>query len=205
MAKERAKEQPRSPEGRESGGEERGVGRRERETRPGFASSNPFTLMRRFIDDMDRLFEGFAGPGAMGLLPRIDVGEGAEGREGMWVPPVEVMEREGQLVVRADMPGLSKDQIHVDVEEGQLVISGERRREHEERRGGLYRSERSYGTFYRAIPLPEGIDPAQAKAIFKDGVLEVTMPAPQRSSGRRIEIQEGTETASARKAETKSA
>jgi HSP20 family protein len=180
MAKEREKE-AREPQPREP----RAVAPRQAEMRV----PSPFTMMRRFFDDVDRLFEGFwSGSGPM---PRIELGPA--GREGIetWMPAVEAFEREGEFVVRADVPGLGKDQINVEVENGQLVISGERRQEHEERRGGFFRSERSYGTFCRAIPLPEGANPEQAKASFKDGVLEVTMPAARRPSGRRIQIQEG--------------
>ena len=81
----------------------------------------------------------------------------------------------------------------VEVTEDAVTIQGERRREHEEERGGVYRSERSYGSFYRAIPLPEGAMTDQAKATFKDGVLEIRMPAPpeQVTRGRRLEISEG--------------
>ena len=68
---------------------------------------------------------------------------------------------------------------------------GERKREHEEERDGVYRSERSYGSFYRVIPLPEGAITEQANANFRDGVLEITMPAPPASKGRRLEITEG--------------
>jgi len=203
MAKEREKEAREQPQSRETGSEPQAPVQRQRDVRT-VPSANPFTFMRRFIEDIDRLFEGFGvGPG---LRPRIDLGPASRERgETTWVPAVEVFEREGQLVVRADVPGLTKDQIKLEVEEGQLVISGERRQEHEERRGGFYRSERSYGSFYRAIPLPEGTNPEQAKASFKDGVLEVTMPTPKRPAGRRIEIHEGTEPKHTGKPEAKSA
>jgi HSP20 family protein len=108
-------------------------------------------------------------------------------------PPMEVFEREGHLVVRADLPGLTKDDVHVEVTDEALTIEGERRSEHEEQQGEFFRSERRYGTFRRQIPLPEGVNADQVTASFKDGVLEVSMPAPQRQMrGRRIEIQGGT-------------
>jgi len=107
-------------------------------------------------------------------------------------PPMEIFEREGHLVVRADLPGLTKDDVHVEVTDEALTIEGERRSEHEERQGGFFRSERRYGTFRRQIPLPEGVNADQVTASFKDGVLEVSMPAPQRQAhGRQIEIQSG--------------
>lgn len=95
-----------------------------------------------------------------------------------WAPDVEAFHRNNELVVRADLPGLTKSDIKVDVTENQITLQGERKREHEEEKGGVYRSERSYGSFYREIPLPEGAITEQAKANFKDGVLEITMPAP---------------------------
>jgi HSP20 family protein len=110
-----------------------------------------------------------------------------------WTPAIEVVHRDNELVVRADLPGLSKDEIKVDLTEDAITIQGERKREHKEEREGVYRSERSYGSFSRVIPLPEGTMTDQAKATFKDGVLEVTMPAPpeQVRRGRRLEISEG--------------
>jgi HSP20 family protein len=95
-------------------------------------------------------------------------------------------------VVRADLPGLSKDDVKVDVNEDRITIQGERKKQHEEEHEGVYRSERSYGSFYRQIPLPPGTMSDQAEAVFHDGVLEITMPAPPESArrGRRLEISE---------------
>ena len=89
-----------------------------------------------------------------------------------------MLQRNNELVIRADLPGLTKDDVKVDVTEDAVTIQGERKREHEEEKGGVYRSERSYGSFTRVIALPEGAITDQAKAIFKDGVLEVTTPTP---------------------------
>jgi HSP20 family protein len=90
---------------------------------------------------------------------------------------------------------MKKDDVSIDVTDNDITISGERRQEQESERGGIYRSERSYGSFRRTIPLPEGAIADQAKATFKDGVLEVRMPAPpeQVTRGRRLEINEGTD------------
>src|SRR5207249_418706 len=138
--------------------------------------------MRRFSEEMDQYFEHLR-PG------HSESGMAATGG-GLFSPPMEVFERDGQLIVRADLPGLTKDNVHVEVTDDALLITGERRSEHEERQSGTLRSERSYGTFHRQIPLPEGVNADQAMATFKDGVLEVKMPAPQRQArGRRIDIQ----------------
>jgi HSP20 family protein len=144
---------------------------------------SPFALMRRFMEDMEQWGQPGMGHGGQGM---------ATTGSAFFSPPVEIFEREGHLVVRADLPGLTKDDVHVEVTDEALTIEGERRSEHEERQGGFFRSERRYGTFHRQIPLPEGVNPDQVKASFKDGVLEVSMPAPQRQArGRQIEIQSG--------------
>jgi HSP20 family protein len=128
-------------------------------------SVSPFTLMRRLTEDMDRMFTGTSGIG---------------GHEaGLWAPPVEIRESEGNLVVSAELPGLNKEDVKVEVNEDALIIQGERKREWEEEKGGVHRSERAYGSFYREIPLPEGAKADQAKAQFNNGVLEVTVPIPE--------------------------
>jgi HSP20 family protein len=145
---------------------------------------SPFALMGRFTEDMEQQW-GQPGMGRGGQ------GMAAAGGE-FFSPPMEIFEREGHLVVRADLPGLTKDDVHVEITDEALTIEGERRSEQEERQGGFFRSERRYGTFRRQIPLPEGVNADQVTASFKDGVLEISMPAPQRQArGRRIEIQSG--------------
>jgi HSP20 family protein len=141
---------------------------------------NPFSLMRRLSDEMDRAFLTSFG------LPTWGRGEFAE--QGGWMPPVEVRERDNNLVVAAELPGINKDDVKVEVTPEGLVIQGERRREHEEKRHGWYRSERSYGQFYRVVPLPEGIDAEKAKAQFKDGVLQVEIPIPEAMQRKRREV-----------------
>jgi HSP20 family protein len=158
----------------------------------------PFGMMRRMMDDMDRLFEnfGFGRSPALSTWSMFDdfdnLSRFPATRQAatLWSPPIEVFERGNDLVVRADLPGLSKDDVKVDIDNGVLAISGERRSEHEEERQGYFRSERSYGSFSRSIPLPEGVNEDQVKASFKDGVLEVTMPKPaeETSKRRRIDV-----------------
>jgi HSP20 family protein len=112
---------------------------------------------------------------------------------GLFAPAVEVCEREGTFIVRADLPGLSKDDVRVEMTDDALLIEGERRAEHAERHGGMYHSERRYGMFRRQIPLPEEVNTDQATATFKDGVLEISMPAPERQTRhRRIDIHEAS-------------
>ena len=135
--------------------------------------ANPFSLMRRLSDEMDRAFGTSVGLG----------------REiGSWWPAVEVRERDKNLVISADLPGLTKDDVKVEVTDEGLIIRGERKREREENKGGWHRSERSYGEFYRTIPLPEGVNPEKAQAQFKDGVLEVKVPLPESPKPKSREI-----------------
>ncbi len=123
------------------------------------------------------------------------------GGEAQFSPEVEVLERDGKLIVRADLPGLSKDDVNVEVSEHFLTIEGERKREHEKTEEGVYSCERTYGHFYREIPLPEGLKTDTAKANFKNGVLEITFDAPKSAQNRhRIQIAE--ETAGSKKGET---
>ena len=144
--------------------------------------TNPFSLMRRMTEEMDRAFSEFSGSN--------------NGDTSLWTPAIEVSQRDSQYVVHAELPGLKPEDVKVEVADDAVVIEGERKYEHEEDRGGVHRTERRYGRFYRAIPLPEGTMTDQAKATFRDGVLEITMPAPseQVTRGRRLEISEGTST-----------
>jgi HSP20 family protein len=154
-------------------------------------SASPFALMRRVAEDMDRMFESF-GFGRGRFAPRLwsDVPERfGEPELAVWAPEIEVFDREGEFVVRADLPGLKKEDVRVEVTENALILEGERRKEHEEHREGFYRSERSYGRFSRAVPLPEGVDTENVDAEFKDGVLEVKLPAPKRQAQQRRQIE----------------
>jgi HSP20 family protein len=151
-------------------------------SRPTQWSSNPFRAMQRLADEMDRMFD-------FGFGQRWAPLSGQRSIES-WAPDVEVFQKNNELTIRADLPGLKKDEVSVDITDDAVTIHGERKREHEEEREGLYRSERSYGSFWRVVPLPEGAIGEQAKATFRDGVLEITMPAPPASTskGRRLEI-----------------
>ena len=170
--------------------EDQRLGRRET-TRAG----NPFTILDRFAGEMDRIFDDF-GFGRGSLAPRWGQNwSSAPSRgAGLWAPELDVYQRSNELVVRADLPGIKKDDVHIDITDNDITISGERQNEQETEREGVYRSERTYGSFCRTIPLPEGAITDQAKASFKDGVLEITVPAPpQATRGRRLEINEGAE------------
>ena len=139
MARERSKNREESQSQaveRHRGGQ---IGRRD------WPSFTPFSMMRRFADEMDRMFEGFGFPSS----ERFGRSTAME----RFSPQIDIVERDGKFVVRADLPGMSKDDVTVEVTEDAVVIQGERKYEHEENEGGIYRSERSYGHFHREIPL----------------------------------------------------
>ena len=113
----------------------------------------------------------------------------------MWFPRVEAIQKEDRFLVRADLPGLKKEDINVELTEDAITIHGERREERQDEREGYWRSEREYGEFHRTIPLPEGVISESAEATFRDGVLEITMQcAPEEANrGRRIDIRDASE------------
>jgi HSP20 family protein len=152
----------------------------------------PGAFVKRFTEDMDRLFDDWTtGRGWLApMFRREPIGKRFEELfRGVFSPDIELTEKDGKIIVRADLPGIGKEDVSVEVTDGALRITGERRRNEEEKHEGYYRSERSYGSFERTIPLPEGADTAAAAASFKDGVLEVSIPTPRReNNARRVSI-----------------
>jgi HSP20 family protein len=148
---------------------------------------NPFTLMRRMQEELNRAFSpsgsGSSSPGA---------------GSGLWVPPIEIAYRDSNFVVSAELPGIPDENVTVEIDDDAIVIQGERQIEHTETKGGMTRTERRYGEFYRAIPLPDGADPEKARAEFKNGVLQITVPVAQaKSNTRQIPIETSSSTQSA--------
>jgi HSP20 family protein len=146
-------------------------------------AATPFEFMRRFGEEMDKLFGDFDF-GRGWLPPALARGAGA----GLWAPQIEMFEQDGELIVRADLPGLTKDDVNVEIDNDAITIEGERRAEQNENREGFYRTERSYGKFYRRLPLPEGVESENANATFRDGVLEITMDAPKATESKRRKV-----------------
>ena len=108
-----------------------------------------------------------------------------------WVPAMDLVESDGEYVLRADLPGLSEGDVKIEVEDRVLTISGERKSETEDRKEGYYRIERSYGSFARSLTLPEGVDSDAVKANFENGVLEVRIPKPEARKPKKVEITVG--------------
>ncbi len=148
-------------------------------TEPLDAFMNPFSLVRKMQEEVNRVFaqSGLAGGGE-------------ELSSTSWTPVLEMVSKEGELEISAELPGLTKDDVKVEVDNDVLVIRGERKVEHETTEGGVRRSERRYGQFYRAVALPEGANAEGAHAQFENGMLRVTVPMPEiKSNAREIPIE----------------
>jgi HSP20 family protein len=146
---------------------------------------DPFAMMERLSQEMDQLFDSFfygrplARTGRQSQIPSL------------WAPEVDICEEGNQLRLSVDLPGVPKDAVKIDIQEGMLTIQGERREERTEggEQQGFRRTERRYGSFYRSIPLPDGADAEHAQARMKEGVLEITIPLAQKQ-GRRLQIED---------------
>ncbi|MGZ6163972.1 MAG: Hsp20/alpha crystallin family protein [Myxococcaceae bacterium] len=133
--------------------------------------------------EMNRLFGTFFdAPGAPGA------GGGGARR---WIPAMDIVESDEAFVLKADLPGLSEDDVKLEVEDGVLTISGERAAEHTTEREGFVRVEREFGAFRRSLTLPDGVDPEQVTARFDQGVLEVRIPKPENRKPRKVAIRVG--------------
>ena len=136
----------------------------------------PFRDLVTMRDDMDRLFDIF-----FGAQPREF--------EDLWRPAIDIEENNGNLMVKAEIPGMKKEDIKVSVKDDMLTISGERKRENETKGKMFHRIERSYGQFRRMIRLPASVDADKVKASYKDGVLNVTLPKPESLKPKQIDVE----------------
>ena len=161
--------------------------RREPALTPTRLAREPFAMLRQMTSELDRMFEEsafrFPWPEFRALEPMEGVA---------WLPKIEVLEKNNRLLTKIDLPGMKKEDVKVEVTDGYLAISGERKRAAEEKKDEYFRSEREYGRFYRAVPLPEGVKFDDIKATFTDGVLEVSVPLPVKPEAkvRKVEIGE---------------
>jgi HSP20 family protein len=139
----------------------------------------PMRDLSSLQSEMNRLFSTvFDTPtGAVGSTPTRP-----------WVPAMDLVETADHFVLEADLPGLTEQEVSIEVEDQTLTISGERRSEHEAAGTGLRRVERAFGRFERSLTLPKGVDPAAVEAAFAHGVLEVRIPKPDEAKPRKIAI-----------------
>jgi HSP20 family protein len=143
----------------------------------------PFREIAALQNDMGRLMSAFLGQGNGETTGRT------------WVPAVDVWETENELVYAFDLPGIPEDKIAVEFDDGSLTVSGERERAEEVKGDGFYRYERRFGTFSRAVGLPQGVTEDDVKADYRDGVLEVKVRKPETPKPRRIQVGGGKDAA----------
>lgn len=136
----------------------------------------PFSELVTMRDDMDRLFDVFFGTQPQTI-------------DDLWRPSIDIEESNGNLMVKAEIPGMKKENIKVSVKEDMLTISGERKQENETKDKTYHRIERSYGQFRRMIRLPAEVDADKVKASYKDGVLSVTLPKPASMKPKHIDVE----------------
>jgi HSP20 family protein len=134
---------------------------------------DPFDMFEDFQQEISRLW----GQRPL-LVPRPLTRPLARMAESEWAPRMDVYEKDGDLVIKAELPGVKKEDIKVEIEGGDLVVRGERKAESEVREDDYYRIERTYGTFYRRLPIPFDAKSDQIKASYNDGILEIKVPKP---------------------------
>jgi HSP20 family protein len=154
------------------------------------ARPDPFGMLREMTSEFDRMFDETTWPTFRWPLARRK----PQFEAVAFTPAIDVFEQDNRLITRVDLPGLKKEDVKVEVTDGHLVISGERKSEVEDRKDDFCRCERSYGSFYRAVPLPEGVKFEDVKATFGDGVLEVSLPVPAVATPelRTVAIEDGS-------------
>lgn len=137
----------------------------------------PFREIAQLQGDMGRLVNGLLN--GQSTTPQS------------WVPAIDVWETDSEIVYAFDLPGMSEDDISIEVHDDTLTVSGERQRSTEERGDRFYRFERRYGSFARAVGFPAGVDDAKIAASYVNGVLEVKVPKPEEAKPRRIQLGSG--------------
>ncbi|HWF23933.1 MAG TPA: Hsp20/alpha crystallin family protein [Solirubrobacteraceae bacterium] len=142
----------------------------------------PVRELNTIQSEMNRLFNTYFD------APTPGNGGGVARR---WIPAMDLVETENEFVLRADLPGVDEKDVKIEIEDRVLTISGERKAEHEERKEGYYRVERSSGSFIRTLTLPEGVDPSAIKASFEKGVLDVRIAKPEVTKPHRVSISVG--------------
>ena len=140
----------------------------------------PLRELSSLQTEMNRLFnQAFDAPGA---------GTGNGGSARRWMPAMDLLETDDHFVLRADLPGMTEQDITIELEDNVLTVAGERKAEHEDKREGYYRVERAFGSFARSLTLPKGVDGEAVTAAFDNGVLEVRIPKPEERKPRKITI-----------------
>jgi HSP20 family protein len=141
----------------------------------------PFRELSSLQTEMNRLFNA-----------AFDASPGTATAARRWTPAMDLLETDEEFVLRADLPGMTESDVSIELEDNVLTVSGERKTEHEDKREGFYRMERSFGAFSRSLTLPKGVDPEAVNAAVDRGVLEVRIPKPEQRKPRKISIAAGS-------------
>jgi HSP20 family protein len=147
---------------------------------------NPAQDLMQMREEMDRLFSQFFRRGD---------GEDATWAQGTWAPAVDIFETDDAFMLKAELPGLSKDDVNIEVHDNRLIIRGERKRESEAKEDQYHRLERMYGRFERVFWLPTTVDAEHIQATFTNGVLELRLPKSAAARSKQIQISEAQEAA----------
>ena len=148
--------------------------------RPFSSALDPFRDLSGTQSEMNRLFDGFFGrPSQVGQVG---------GMERVWAPAVDMYETKDELVITAELPGLTEKDIHLSITGDMLTIRGERRWDQKVEQENYYRGERWFGKFERALPLPIPVQAEKVKASYRDGVLTVTLPKAEEIKPKEIKI-----------------
>jgi HSP20 family protein len=139
----------------------------------------PWREMETLQDRINRLFDD-------SFLPRLSLHDDMGLKD--WTPAVDIYEEDGKIVVKAELPGMEKKDIKVNLEDHVLTLEGERSEESEEKKENYYRKERSFGKFHRSFTLPAAVDSEKVDASFKDGVLRVEIPMPEEKKPKKIDV-----------------
>jgi HSP20 family protein len=140
---------------------------------------DPIRELDSLQGDMNRLFD------------RFFEGRPPTGASRRWIPAMDLVETDDHLVLRGDLPGMTEDDVDIEIKDGMLTVSGERKADHEEKGEGYHRVERAFGSFSRSLSLPQGIDAEKVEAKFDNGVLEVRIPKPAEAKPTRVQIGKG--------------
>ena len=143
----------------------------------------PAAELNTIQNEMNRLFNNFfEQPSQTGR---------SNGTTRRWLPAMDLVETADHYVLRADLPGLSDEDVTIQLEDNVLTISGERKTDHEDQHEGYYRLERAFGSFSRSLTLPDGVDPDSVQAHFDRGVLEISIPKPEQKKPKTVQISLG--------------
>ncbi len=146
---------------------------------------DPFDMLQAFQQEMERFWpRAFAFPFSTRPAPVAPTGTS-------FVPRMDVYEKDNKLVFKAELPGMKKEDVHVEIDNGYLVIRGEAKAETEVKEDAYYRMERRSGSFYRSVPVPPEVTPEQIEATLKDGILEVQVPKPTEAKPQPTQIPVG--------------